>query len=733
MTGSASPRRFEALKPLLIPSLLYLAIFCVWSVVSMARWPIVAYDTDLWYHLTSGRYLFEHHTIPHDSFFSFLSPPREWVDYFWLFQAIVYLFYSWAQYDGLILLRVAIYLATLTLLVRFLFKAQQDQPSPPWTVFVIVTVSLILLQRAVALRPHLFTYLFILVFLYVFEYHPRRLMFLPALAVLWCNLHGIAYPIMLLIGYAYGLEELWTRLKGQAVKKRQGEPFTPTPTPLVQGVMVTAALSTAAALVTPHGLRLLRMPFISTAVASQYIRELTPLTFCDAFSFHIPVMTPSAPTLANVHLMVVCVALLLALLKRPLRISHVILALGGFILLAKGVRFNSEFALLTLPLLKTNPLFPVAGLTKQFPKPAYLIGMGLLMLLPLRLLVSEFSGRPAYPISSDGLPQGVAAFLNRVDVGGRILNHPDRGGYLQWRLYSRYAIFMDMEVPFLFTDEDMYRAVNVFSNEETLRETLSTYHPEFISVPNTTKDFPRLIQKFPDYVMVFFDDAEVLYLNQRRESSLAERYRLTGIDPFKLVDQGIEPSLKEARDREALLPQVRRLLEVYPDGQTANELVALVYNEDGSYDRALPFAEALLKNFPESPIGYRLKGDALKGLGAFPQAIAAYRAALERSRLTHQPDMSKDISKRIGLAYLGQQQFEKAFQALQAGIDVFSAETTPDDLFTLGSSARLAGRARTAEAVLKYLEHKIPKNDPSWAEKVERELAQLRAGRSTNR
>ena len=39
--------------------------------------------------------------IPDTSYFSFLSPPRTWVDYYWLFQALVYSLYEAAGYGGL--------------------------------------------------------------------------------------------------------------------------------------------------------------------------------------------------------------------------------------------------------------------------------------------------------------------------------------------------------------------------------------------------------------------------------------------------------------------------------------------------------------------------------------------------------------------------------------------------------------------------------------------------------
>ncbi len=75
--------------------------------------PIKMGDTDMWYHLNGGRYFWEHMTIPNTSFFSFIDPPREWINYFWGFQALIFKIYENVDYFGLLLLRALLSSATL--------------------------------------------------------------------------------------------------------------------------------------------------------------------------------------------------------------------------------------------------------------------------------------------------------------------------------------------------------------------------------------------------------------------------------------------------------------------------------------------------------------------------------------------------------------------------------------------------------------------------------------------
>lgn len=53
----------------------YLILLLALSFYYLIRWPIVALDTDLWYHLNGGRYILENKSLPTTSFFSFISPP----------------------------------------------------------------------------------------------------------------------------------------------------------------------------------------------------------------------------------------------------------------------------------------------------------------------------------------------------------------------------------------------------------------------------------------------------------------------------------------------------------------------------------------------------------------------------------------------------------------------------------------------------------------------------------
>jgi len=687
--------------------LLYLLFLYIACARYFFPWPIVADDTDLWYHLTGGRYILEHHALPMDSsFISFLAPPRPFIDYYWLFQVLVYSLHSAFGYVGLIVLRNAVYVALLTVVAAYFYWAYKRTPnrSPLYLSVIFVLFMLFLFSRFRLIRPHMFSYLFIPVFILVYERYPRRTLWLPLLALLWCNLHGGEFPVMLLISGAYLAEYFVNRLRRL--------PLAQTPN---LALAIPAALSMWAILATPHGLNVLRVPF-STAHASQYILEYMPLTAQGWVSASTGLPLPSQRTLFTLLLAAAWTGAWFSGRQRTLRISHLLLLVGGTFLSTMGNRFTYECVLLALPILAAGgparaaePAGAAAPRSKLVP-----ILLGLLLILPpLTWLRAMFADPPRFPMSAQQLPEGVAAFLARTGEGGNLLNQPNKGGYLEWALAPRYKIFMDMQCPLLFTEEDLHTAVTMFANEAVLTKVLAQYDPLFLTVPLNIEQAERVLSKFPDYVLVFFDDAEALYVSRRHLPALAERYALKTLNPFRLYRDGAESFLTEA-NREPALREVRQLLAVHPTSRIGNHLAAVGFHHLKAYDQTLGFAEILIRNVPESAVGYALKGDALKGLGAYGPALEAYHRAMDTADGEHQVA----IYRGAGETYLLAGKADQAYHLLRQAINPFTIEATPEDLFWLGAAAFRSGHTDEGSMILQFSAQKSSPDDAKWYERL---------------
>jgi len=185
-----------------------LLLLCIVYQLSM---PIIKTDTDMWYHLNGGRYFWTTGQVPMSSFFSFLEPPRNWSNYFWGFQALVYKVHEIGGYQGLVVFRAAMFFLTALVLHRFIFANNIAKSSPASFLVLLVLMLLLLKGRELAVRPHLFSYLFIPLFYHILQNRPRWAPALPVLAVIWINVHGIEWVVGALVCGAYLIEHLADR------------------------------------------------------------------------------------------------------------------------------------------------------------------------------------------------------------------------------------------------------------------------------------------------------------------------------------------------------------------------------------------------------------------------------------------------------------------------------------------------------------------------------------------
>ncbi len=694
--------------------LFYIIFLFAYVSYYLVQWPIFAGDNDLWYHLNGGRYILEHGAIPKDSsFFSFMTPAREWVDYYWLFQVLVYKIYTFSGYFGLIFLRTIIFLATVFIIYLILNRGIKNKPDL-YTVLVFSLYLLLMLPRFSLIRPHMFTYFFIVLFIFILELKPRYITALPFIAVFWVNLHGIEYPVILLIVLSYLVEFFINHIRSKThISKKE------------LYYIVPLILSIAAVFCTPHGVQLTWVPFIPTEFASLYISEIAYIKSEELLSFQIVKMSFAYGTVFNILLFVSSMAAITALFNRNRKIGQMLMFAGGIVLLIKAGRFRYECALLSLPILKD--ILP--GMCREFQfrnnifRPVWIIAVVIAMLIPVLTLKNSFINLPRYPFSHRNLPEGICTFLNKItEAKGTVFNQPNNGGYLQWMLYPKYKIFMDMEIPFLFINEDIFTANNAFSTETGLATIVEKYHPSFIITPIWNGRFKGLIVKYPEYRAIFFDETSVLYIDKKQFPKIADEYELKEIDVYSILNMNINTIISEKKD-EQMLKELSRLNNIYSGCSFVNHLMALLYSKQKDYAKSIIYSENIIKNYPENPVGYKLKGDALKNMGKYENALSEYKKALERS-------VNKaEIFREIGDIYMKQQKYAKAYDTLKMITDPFSGTTDYKAMYDVCLAAILSGNQRDSEILFQYANALIPTEDKEWNAKYAKLAERIKQGK----
>ena len=600
----------------------YAGVFAVFAIALNAAWPIMRTDTDLWAHLAVGRYITQERALPTDSYFSFLQPLSHYIDYSWLFQLMVHRVFMLSSYQGLVLLRAGFFAAIVACVAGLLFSKGRLRAGPEgnsrapgsWPAFLLVVLLIAIMPRCMVLRPHLAEYAAIAFFLFVLEERPSWAPGLPVAAALWVNFHGISYPLLLGICGAYAGEWVMDRNASRLDRR----------------ALFWVLASMTAVLLTPRATEVLARPFLPGERLAREVWELSPVSWREVTSYSIEAGCLASGSAFNVILAAGALCAIGTLSARVARPAHLALFAGAIALLAKGERFKYEMALLSLPLLRANPLaYPL-----RVRKAASAV-LTIMALLAMSILSMSYwiRGRPTYPFSEKGLPRGISAFLLQEGGGGTLLHHPELGGYYHWMLFPKYQITMDMQIQTLFSEEDFLRLLQGLRDATYLRPYLKKYKPDFVAVeharPGFAQSLAQTIGKFPDYVPVFVDDAAVLYANRLQRPQLVRRWELP-VDPYAFAS--LDP--KKIRDPSGWAgcePRfLQRLLKIDPRSLMARSLASRICVDRKDFARAAAHAAVVIQEYPELSAGYRLFAEALDAGGKKRESIEAYRAALRR-------------------------------------------------------------------------------------------------------
>jgi hypothetical protein len=147
-------------------------------------------DNDLWGHVFFGRAILAARTTPRVDAFAYTTSGQPWVDHEWLSQVVMGALYGSIGSAGLV---VAKFLAAAGTGALVLARLRRRTASPTiWGVAGLLAIAA--MARGFGIRPQVLTYLLIALLLLLLDDYQRGrrggLWFLPAVFLLWSNLHG---------------------------------------------------------------------------------------------------------------------------------------------------------------------------------------------------------------------------------------------------------------------------------------------------------------------------------------------------------------------------------------------------------------------------------------------------------------------------------------------------------------------------------------------------------------
>ncbi len=457
----------------------------------MALRPIA--DADFWWHLRAGQWMVEQRVILQEDVFSFTKAGQEWITHEWLAEVLIYALYRLGGFGLLILVFALLIAATFALL--YLRSAGK-----PYLAGFGVVLGFLAAAPVLGVRPQMFTFFLSSLYWYLLENYRERgavgwLIPLPLLMVLWVNLHG-GYAMGLFLLAVFGLEALVEAMRGRVA---YGDRVLP--------LGVTFLLSAAAVMANPHGVRMYRYPFetlTSPSMQANIQEWFSP-------DFHATYWQFLAILLIGVLLIGFFTHL------RPSLAEALLLAFFCYSTLRSG-RHVPFFVLAAVPVLTAGgenllgKFLPtsVPRATRPLQDLLHVALMGLCLLA----LAGRFWNvvREQRTSEQEHFPARAVAWIEKNHPAPNLYNTYGWGGYLIWRLYPQYPVFLDGRAD-LYGDDFIYIFLRIYEADPGWETELERYRVNTVLI-EPFAPLAKVLSYSPEWTQVYGDEQAVVFVRR---------------------------------------------------------------------------------------------------------------------------------------------------------------------------------------------------------------------------
>ncbi len=469
-------------------------------------------DQDIWFDLVLGREIFATGYIPPGEFYlySLLGQPTTWPE--WGFGLLYYAVYAAFGFWGMSILKA---LMGGAMLVAFYRAALVGRCVGPAAILTLCALLWLVDHRAVY-RPEMVLYLSLGCEVYLLERYladrrRRWLLPLPLLGFLLAQFHPSVIFLLAVLGF-YVAQGLW-----EAFRTRGPGDVVDTVWPLAAALCATVL----AAAFNPYGIEQILLPF-AYAQSTDLLENIAEYR-------------PALSTNYRWHLLAIGALGTWAVIgRRPRRpVDLLCLALFGYL----GVRYVRNVALLGLmmyvPVTRAldESLRRVGAVARSSGRRVMWSVAG--ACAAGTVLAFVLGPNWGAGVEQNGVPDRAVRVLEVLEPPGRIFNYYETGGYLAWRLYDQYRVFIDGR---RYTNDVANATHNAvfFDVDPDWEQVLHKYRVNAIVTRATTSISGQLVplvaflDSREDWILVSVEPWFYLYL--RTEA-------LAGHEDFQLPDQ----------------------------------------------------------------------------------------------------------------------------------------------------------------------------------------------------
>ncbi len=679
-----------------IVTILILAFVPFFLVVCAAQ--VQHWDSDIFWALRSGEWIISNWKVPVTDPFSYTFAGHEWVDFTWGFQVIAHLFYTHlGGWTGLFILQVLLSLAIFSLLGLNIVYLSRER------VWVLALLMILVLNCAFSrlfIRPHLFGFLFISLYLLILNMNERRRRFglvfvLLPIQVLWVNIHSSSI---------LGVFIVWAYAGGEFADAflRVGFGGFPEILRKHKRLLALAVLVPLVTLINPYGLKLALFPFLHqsglNADALRHIGEWSKISPKILFLFFYPFPRNFFAFKILFYLGIISMVLNL----RRLRTRDLMLFGGALFMAISHVRWVGQFAFFAAPIIAFN----VSAYLEAHPRVGFrrVKTLGICLAVFMAILTGQllrdhkFTKNLGLGVPTDVHPVGSVRFMKDAGLRGNIYNNYVFGGYLIHE-YPELKVFIDGRTPTVYSPLFFWKSRQVTKKEGW--DKVSTEFGITMALVKLDRALCKILHEKADWTPVVFDDVSALYL--KKEGVYDEIIEKKGLSFSPCTDKKKVALPEDQEGLRKMKEELKEVLSAIHDGEDGvtfarpHRLLGLVeggMKDRGHKKRAVAELEKAASARPSGFIYYDL-GLALGKAGRYDDAIGTFESAIDLDKGFKKPYMG------LGLVYYDKKDYRKAAKWLKKYVVLADDKAEFMGLRTLGMAEFRLGRLIEAEDALK--------------------------------
>ncbi len=496
------------MKVLKIISLLFLfAFFGLYLTHSLN-----SINQDIGRHLRSGQIIWETRQVYKTNLFSFTEPDHPFINHHWLSEVVFYGLNGLVGLKGLILFKVFIILAALSLLFWSVYSQ-----TGLWPLVTSSLVGFVVFTERTDIRPEIFSYLFLSFFIFAilrakYKNNYKFLMFLPLIQIFWTNMH---------IYFALGPILMLFFVIDRYFEKREG----------LRRTSVLFLATCAATLLNPNFLKGALAPFNILKHYGYSIVENQNIFFLRDYGISL-----TAINLFEISTLLLILSFIIAFKNG--RKKMVFEILGGIfftVMAGKMIRNFGIYALFFIPIVTLNLSVLKLKLGKFWKAASYAALAGFLVFLIFNVVNNNVYGwlerSERFGLLSPSGADKAVKFVRGNSINGPVFNNFDVGSFLIWKLPEQ-KVFVDGRPEAYSVDffEKIYKPMqedpktwNFYSQKYGINYIFFAY----TDITPWAKQFLAQISKNPDWPMVYLDESTVIFLKKNPQNkSLIEKFEM---------------------------------------------------------------------------------------------------------------------------------------------------------------------------------------------------------------